>query len=484
MRDLDPEPGAIGAGREDEQSPGGAPWRARARGLAGPLLRLAMGGQNVRSGRLRTNAILSVVFRLVSMCIGIVLVPLTLNYLNPQKYGIWLTLTSIVAWFNLFDVGLGNGLRNRLAEALAKDDRDLARTYVATAYATLSLIAGVLCVAFFAVAPFLNWAWMLNVDQVPAGELTVLVLVVFFAFSIRFVSSLINVVLSADQRTWYVGGFEMLGNLATLVGVLLVTRTTAGSLIALGGTLSLISALVPVAVSIVLFSGRYDWLRPRMIYIQIQRFRELTSLGVKFFFLQIVGVLQFGVQNVLISRLIGPESVAAYNVAFKYFSLILMFYDTAMTPLWPAFTEAFVKGDMGWIRSTVRNVLKIWYAVAAFCGVMVVASPVIYRMWVGRALSVDFVLSLVVAVYVLLNTWGMVFTMFVNSIGKIKLQILTASVAALLNVPLAILLVKSFGMGSTGIILATVLCMLPAAVLTPWQYVKIVNGRASGIWNA
>jgi len=418
------------------------------------------------------------------MCIGIVLVPITLNYLSTQKYGIWLTLTSIVAWFNLFDVGLGHGLRNRLAEALARDDRDLARTYVATAYAALSAIAGVLCVAFFVVAPFLNWAWVLNADQVPAGELIALVLIVFFAFSVRFVSSLINVLLSADQRNWYIGGFEMVGNLTTLVGVILVTRTTKGSLVALGGTLSLISALVPIAVSFYLYSGRYKWLRPRMIYIQANRFRELSSLGVRFFFLQIVGVLQFGVQNVLISHLIGPSSVASYNVAFKYFSLIIMFYSTAMLPLWTAFTEAFVKGDMVWIRSTVRNVLKIWSAVALLCALMLVVSPVVYRKWVGDAVKIEFLLSLVVAVYVLLNTWGTVFTLFVNSIGKIKLQITVASFAALANVPVAIVLVKYFGMGSTGIVLSTVLCMAPAAIVTPWQYYKIVNGSATGIWNA
>ena len=58
------------------------------------------------------------------MAIGLVLVPLTINYLNPTKYGIWITLSSVIGWFSFFDIGLGNGLRNRFAEAIANNDHN------------------------------------------------------------------------------------------------------------------------------------------------------------------------------------------------------------------------------------------------------------------------------------------------------------------------------------------------------------------------
>lgn len=404
--------------------------------------------------------------------------------MSQEKYGIWLTLTSLVAWFTLFDVGLGQGLRNKLAEAIARNDLTLAKIYVATTYAVLSGIACILCLGIIIVAPLLNWAAILNASQDLSTELSFLAVVVFLSFSVRFVTSLINVVLIADQKTWITQAIEAIGGLITLGGVLLVTMTPKGSLISLGVTLSIISASVPLAASAFFFSGRYKWLRPRISFVRVEYFRELASIGGKFFFLQVTFILQFSVQNILISQLIGPSEVVAYNVAFKYFSVVIMFYVTAMIPLWSAFTEAFAKGDMPWIKATMRRVVNFWFIVAAACIVMLILSPLVYRLWVGPAVRIDFLLSLFIAFYVLVVSWNTSFTFFVNGVGKVKLQMLFAVVSASMNVPLSFLFVRYANMGSSGIILATVLCILPGAILTPMQYSRIVKGTARGIWNA
>lgn len=46
---------------------------------------------------------------MLSIIISLLLVPVTLNYLNSYEYGVWLTLSSILVWINYFDIGLGNG---------------------------------------------------------------------------------------------------------------------------------------------------------------------------------------------------------------------------------------------------------------------------------------------------------------------------------------------------------------------------------------
>ena len=83
------------------------------------------------------------------MVAGLLMIPLALNYLNPTKYGVWLILSSLIAWVNFFDIGLGNGLRNKLAEALASQEFVRARTYVSTTYAILTIIISLLLISFF-----------------------------------------------------------------------------------------------------------------------------------------------------------------------------------------------------------------------------------------------------------------------------------------------------------------------------------------------
>ena len=60
-----------------------------------------------RSYEIQKNIVLSFLFKGISIIVSLVIVPLTLNYLNPTEYGVWLTLSSIMTWINLFDIGLG-----------------------------------------------------------------------------------------------------------------------------------------------------------------------------------------------------------------------------------------------------------------------------------------------------------------------------------------------------------------------------------------
>ena len=80
-----------------------------------------------RSIKAKKNILASFIIKGLSIAISLVLVPLTINYINPSRYGIWLTISSIVAWFSFFDIGLTQGLRNKFAEAKAKGEDNLAQ---------------------------------------------------------------------------------------------------------------------------------------------------------------------------------------------------------------------------------------------------------------------------------------------------------------------------------------------------------------------
>ena len=91
-----------------------------------------------RSDTTKKNISLLFIFNGFNFLFNIIIVRLTLDYLGQENYGIWVTLASVLTWFGYLDFGLGNGLRNKLAEAFAKDDLHLARVYVSTTYAVFS----------------------------------------------------------------------------------------------------------------------------------------------------------------------------------------------------------------------------------------------------------------------------------------------------------------------------------------------------------
>src|SRR5512133_1004899 len=93
-----------------------------------------------RSINAKKNILVLSIVKGLSIAISLFIVPITIHYVNPTRYGIWLTLSSMVGWFSFFDVGLGHGLRNKFAEAVTNGKDELARIYVSTTYAILSLI--------------------------------------------------------------------------------------------------------------------------------------------------------------------------------------------------------------------------------------------------------------------------------------------------------------------------------------------------------
>ena len=108
-----------------------------------------LGIENDRTKNITKHISLSFIYKALGLLSNFMIVPLTINLLNTERYGIWITLTSFVSWFQFFDVGLGNSLRNKIAEAHSKNNFLEAKGYVSTAYISISLISILVFIVFF-----------------------------------------------------------------------------------------------------------------------------------------------------------------------------------------------------------------------------------------------------------------------------------------------------------------------------------------------
>lgn len=411
------------------------------------------------------------------------IVPVTLNYLGKTEYGIWLTLASILSWLINLDFGLGNGLRNKLAEALALNDLKLARIYVSTAYAVFS--AGILAafIIYFTVHGFLNWADLLQAPTEYKALLNTLVLYVIILFLVQFLLKLITSIINADQRPALNGGLSLITNSLTLLVVYLLSLYVKSSLT----IFALVSSGIPVVVfliaSIFLFGGHFRNISPSFKYINLKYSSSLVKLGMQFFVIQISSLIVFTTGNIIITQLYGPQSVVTYNVAFKYFYMVPLVFNVALAPFWSAFTEAYVKQEFDWIKNSIRKLVYIWGILSVIAIVMVIASDFIYKIWVGPQVQVPFMLSVASGVFVIIANWNNIFGYFINGVGKVRLQLYYSIIIAFLNIPLSIFLAKNIGLGVTGVMVSTNICLIFASVWAPIQYHKLISGTAKGIWN-
>lgn len=435
-----------------------------------------------RSVKTKKNILTSIAIKCVSIAVSFLLIPLALNYLNPVKYGIWLTLSSVIGWFAFFDIGLGNGLRNKLAEALAKDDKELARTYISTSYAVLSIIIGIVYALFVLVFPYVNWSKILNTPQEMNAEINKLIFIVFSFFSLQFIIKLISMILKADQRSAISGGINTLASLLSLIIVFVLTKTTQGSLLWLSVGVSAANIIAPLIATIWYFNKDYRHLTPSFKYVKFASAKDLMGIGFLFFVMQFAALILFSTDSFIIDQLYGPEEVTPYNIAFKYFSLITMGFAIITTPFWTAYTDAYHKHDYEWIKRITRKLQLFWGALVFAVIIMIFCADFFYEIWVGDKVKIPFILSLSMGVWVLISTWTSIFGNFLSGVGKVRLSLYHSFAMIIINIPLCVFLAKYLNLGSTGVIIGTCVCVLPQVFLHPIQYKKIINNKAKGIW--
>ncbi|MDR0769318.1 MAG: lipopolysaccharide biosynthesis protein [Dysgonamonadaceae bacterium] len=425
----------------------------------------------------------------LTLLISFILIPMTINYVNPERNGIWLTLYSLAFWLNMFDIGLGNGMKNRLAEARAQGNDLLARKYVSSAYAILGLICLGVALLFCLVNPFLDWIKILKtVPAVYAGEVSALIRIIFISFCLTFILNLLKQVIAADQRPAIASFIDMLGQLLTLAGIFILTKTVPPSLVSLGWVTGFAPVAVLLVAGIVLFNTRYRAWRPSFRFVDFRVAGNMMNLGVKFFIATCSSLLVMQSLPILIQRIAGPVEVTGFNVAFKIFSVALNIVGIIILPYWSSFTDAYAQNDYEWMRKNVRRLQQFFLSLLAVQVIVLVLSPVIYYLWINywikdssNALDISFGVSASVCLFVCTLCWLNTCVYPLNGIGKVQLQVYSSIAEILLFIPAVWYFGKMWGM--VGVILSPVAVYFPRMIWSPVQLRKLIRNEAAGIWN-
>lgn len=440
-----------------------------------------------RTVKAKKNIFASFLLKGVSIVIGFLLVRVTLDYLDQVKYGVWLTLTSFLTWFTFFEIGLGNGLKNKLAESLAKEDYRLGRIYVSTTYASLLIVVLILSALFFSVNQFIDWNMIFNVEVIDPAELTAVASIVFGFFFLQFVLKLVGTVLTADQLPALASTFGPLGNAVSLLLILVVKQYSQGSLIYLSLIFSIVPVVVLIVASVYFYNSKYKNIAPSPKFVDFQYAKELLNLGVKFFLIQISALLMFQSSNILIAQFFGPEEVTSYNIAFKLFNVIMMLFNIIIMPFWAAFTEAWTKKDTIWVKNTIRNLTYVWFGMVVLSFFLFLISDLFFQFWLGKdkmeTIEISNTLKVSLIVYFLTFTFGGIFNMFINGVGKLKVQLYSLLAGALMFIPLTFFFVKVLHWGIESVVIASIISNFYSPIFAPIQYYKLINNKAKGIWN-
>lgn len=444
-------------------------------------LRETYANSSGRSKEVMRNILISFISKGIAGICSLLVVPLTINYVNPTQYGIWLTLSSIIGWVVFFDLGLGNGFRNKFAEAKTKGDIELARQYVSTTYLSLSIIVLFLLVIVGVSNLFLNWPSILNVDDSYLLELRNVCAIVSFFFCINLVVSLFSTVLTADQKPGWADMLNAAGHVLSLIVIYFLTISSEGSLLNLALYYSGVPTILIFVCSIYAFKfTHYKEVAPRMKSVRINLVSSITNLGFQFFFISVSLIFIFQIMNIVISRELGPDAVTEYNIAYKYLYNLTILVVIIITPFWSAFTDAYYKSDFQWMERSIKKLETIWLLSVLGSIVMILLADFFYEIWIGKDVQVHLSTTISIAIYITIFNIGHIYMYLINGIGTIRIQMIIYLVIALMAWPLMVLSCRLFGL--PGVVIVPSMAILLQAVFGKIQISKIIHGHAHGLW--
>ena len=409
------------------------------------------------------------------------MVPLTLFTLGQYKNGVWLTISSILVWIDSLDIGLGNGLRNQLAIHMVDNNTKRARETVSSAFFMLVLIIIPVSLLLIALIQLSDIYSFLNINKAYIPDLSNIlaasVLFVCMTFIFKFIGNFYmglqlpaasNIILSA-------------GHTLTLIATVVAWFMGCRSLVVIAAINTCSPLVIYLLAYPYTFYHRYPDLRPKANTFRWEATKSLFTLGVKFFVLQIAGVVLFMSSTLLVARLFTPEMVNPYQISYRYYTIMLIVFSIICTPIWSATTDAYARGDEQWIRNCRRRMDKVMLIMLGCLALMVALSAPIYQVWLQDQVEIPFTLNVLMAVYMFVIMYSLSYSNFLNGIGALSVQLLFTASAAVVFIPLTLLL-HHLSDHINCVIITMIIVNLPGLVANHIQFYRIINHQAEGIW--
>ena len=434
-------------------------------------------GNDPRFARVLHGSASGLASRGFTLLINIVTLPLTLHYLGRLQYGIWVTVSTSVAMLAVLDLGIANTLTNFIAEAHAKDDREQAQRYFATAFWVTIALMLLLALLSFALWRLLDWGSLFHVDDpVLIHEISLCVAVAGTFLLLSMPLNLANRVLGGFQEVHLANYFSMANTVLSLVAIL-ATVSLHGSLVTLMAAYSGALLAGTLALNLWLCFWQRPWIRPMPRHVSRSIIRSLFGQGALFFIIQLTGLVVFNSDNLVITHYLGAASVASYSTAWKLTQYAAILQGVLMPSLWPALAEAYHQHNMHWINSTYRSLRqKMLFAVGAAALILGLFGQWIIRVWTGGLVVPDHLLLWLMAFFAFLMAATTHQALLLAAVGRLRLEAVVAVLAAVSNLLLSIYLVQRIG--AEGVILATILSFaLFMIVPQAWEVRRVLNGR-------
>jgi O-antigen/teichoic acid export membrane protein len=412
-----------------------------------------------------------------SIAVSLLNVPLVLNYLDTEKFGIWATITTIVNWIAVLDIGMGSGLRNKLGESIAKNELGLGKTYVSNTYFFMGIIFLSFLGIFLIINPFLNWNAILNTTVISNIELIYLTGMVVSCVVLRFIFQTVTFIDAAHGDSAKSGILQLITSIVSLILIYFITLfTPKGNLFILAIAVVIPPIIIFIIYSLIVFKNKYAIYKPTYSAVNKNSAKALIGLSLQFFVVSITATIIYASIPFIITQLFGPSKVTEFNIANSIFNMPIMLIGIVSMPVLPLVTQAYAKGDTVWLKATLKRLFYISILFSLGTIVLIFIANWVYHLWVGDKVAIPFDLTLTIGVYTIIMILNTPFSNFLNGMGKVRILTILAPVGVIVFIGFSIILAKWLD-NLISVPIALSITSLIGLIVVPYTVLKNLNAK-------
>lgn len=334
----------------------------------------------------------SIIIKVGSVLVSFFTMPAyMLFFANQAVLGVWFTLVSFFNLFLQFDLGIGNGLRNRLTESLTIDNKEKTRKLISSAYTFVTVfvfIVGSSLLIFVQLSP-LNLILNIPEKMLSKTALKTGITICVVGLCLQCVVRLVTSIYYALQKAAVPGFLLFASNFLLLLVAWFAPKTgnINNDFIFLSVAHAVLSNIPPIIATVWVFRHELVECRPHRSCVAIDEGKDLLKLGLTFFLLQAVGLLITNCLELLITVLISPEKTVDYQVYFKIFSLPSTLFFLILTPFWSAITKAREEKRYIWLKNVHMLILGLIFIATIGAFMLVPLVPFVAKIWLREQAS-------------------------------------------------------------------------------------------------
>jgi O-antigen/teichoic acid export membrane protein len=390
--------------------------------------------------------------------------PVASAALGPERFGVLMTVLSLLAFLQVVDLGVGGNLVTGISRAIGAGKQQRVRLLQWNGLAIVAVMAGVLCVLAAGVALSPVGAIVVpqsgpSVQQEATQSLAVFV--AMFALSMPF--TLMTKVQLGMQQGHIANAWQSAASLINFAAGVCACLLGGSVPIIIAGLMA--GTLICGTVNSLGHVKRNPETRCNARTLRRRIVRRLLAGSLSYLALQVIFLVTYAVDILIVARHLGAEEASGYAIAERLFSIVAVAVGVITAPLWAAYGEALGKGDHEWARRSLRTSLWRFAALSVLmCGALVASFGPLVSLLGAGTVDVPLMVAVAMAAWRVVEALGSALGVYIFASEKVQFVLWCGLVTAAVSLLAKLQLVGSFGPAALPLITLacyTCLCLIP-----------------------